>query len=59
MALVKPDPITADQMAGLLKKAGRHVERAAKHPQYGNQALWEISHRIKDETARILAQETT
>ena len=48
------DLIEPEVIAGMLKKAGRVVERAAKHPTYGSQTLWVISASIKDEAKRIL-----
>ncbi len=48
------DRIDPETLAGMLKKAARTVERAAKHPEYGSQTLWEISATIKREAARIL-----
>lgn len=49
----KPDNIDNDTMVGMLKKAARIVERAAKHPTFGSQGLWDISAAIKVEAARI------
>ena len=48
------DLIEPETMVGMLKKAARVIERAAKHPEYGSQALWEISAAIKEEAKRIL-----
>jgi hypothetical protein len=48
------DAITADTLAGMLRKAARVVERAAKHPAFGSQRLWDTSAAIKDEAKRIL-----
>ena len=54
---IKPDDIDADTLVGMLRKAGRVVERAAKHPDYGSQELWNISASIKREASRILEDE--
>jgi len=51
------DDIDAATLAGMLRKASRVVERAAKHPAYGSQRLWETSAAIKDEAKRILDTE--
>lgn len=48
------DAIDAFTLAGRLRKVGKMVERAAKHPKYGSQKLWDISAGIKQEAARIL-----
>ena len=48
------DMIDPEAMAGMLRKAARIVERAAKHDRYGSQALWGAVVTIKEEAARIL-----
>lgn len=55
--MVNSDSITPDALVGMLKKASRVVERAAKHPVHGSQALWDISAAIKKEAGRILDDE--
>ena len=54
MPVRQPDDIDQETLAGMLKKAGRVVERAAKHPTFGSQELWDISAAIKGEAKRIL-----
>ena len=52
-AMMNPDNIDSETMVGMLRKAARVVERAAKHPSFGSQKLWDISADIKREALRI------
>lgn len=54
-AMMEPDRIDAETLAGMMRKAARIIERAARHDTFGSQRLWDLSAGIKEEAARILS----